>query len=104
MDYLTWCVNEFDWFPCPQPLVDASHRLLGAGVYAATDAESSGGVTPSWCPTASRQQVTQRTLTDPCTTDRAQGQHHVGHLERKRNNLSAPKVITHTRACLLVVG
>ena len=73
----------FDWFPCPQPLVDASHGLLGAGVYAATDAESSGGIT-STRPTAPGQQVTQRTLTDPGTTDRTQGQHHVGHLKKKR--------------------
>ena len=63
--------------------MDASHGLLGAGVYSATDAESSGGVTPSIRPTAPRQQVTQGTLTDPGTTDRAQGQHHVGHLEKK---------------------
>ena len=58
----------------------ASHGLLGACVYAATDAKSSGGVTPSWCPTAPGQQVTQGTLTDPGTTDRTQSQHHVGHL------------------------
>ena len=63
--------------------MDASHRLLGAGVYTATDAESSGGVTPSWYPTAPGQQITQGTLTDPGTTDRTQGQHHMGHLEKK---------------------
>ena len=62
--------------------MDASHGLLGAGVYAATDAESSRGVTTTTRPTAPRHQVTQRTLTDPGTTDRAQGQYHVGHLEK----------------------
>ena len=82
MDYLTWCVNEFDWFPCPQPLVDASHRLLGAGVYAATDAESSLSVTPTCSPTAPGQQVTQGALTDSGTADCAQSQHHVGHLSK----------------------